>query len=298
MSRKDRLELRTHTPLDAQLLYSWRFATLEQSNTILVLGAKNNAPWALHQYRLEGGKLQKIRHIKLPCAHEYDIRMLGVVIKGQELLSVVCSECGDIKLLNLETGETHVAYRSEKVPHRLCLGEADCLWIWCWKDFTFREITCNSETFSETGRFFTRTPRGLCSCMCFLPAPHRILAFKYRDWLEAVSCETGQQLWKLDGKVDDKKIDPHDIFFHPAHHVLLVPENERILVLNPQTGHIQQVLPASYPHSFCWLGDRLLLLHGYYQREVSVVQLIDQGKTHICISDALYKKGIVHVTDY
>ncbi len=81
--------------------------------------------------------------MKLPCEHRPS-DMLGVMVEGQELLAVACRECRDINLMNLETGETHVAYSSENGPFTLCHGEAGRMWVYCRGHYTVRELNCSS----------------------------------------------------------------------------------------------------------------------------------------------------------
>ncbi len=276
-----RLELRTISTHDPGLgALTWGFTALPESGSIVVPGqTAEDAPWVLHQYRLEGGKLQKLRQVKLPCEHKYTHNILGVMVEGQELLAVACLYCRDIKLMNLETRETQVAYSSEKKPYRLCHGEAGRMWVYCRGDDTVRELNCSSKTFTETGR--SVNPTGHVYNMCYLPAPHRALVLCCHDWLEAVSCETGQQLWRLDD-VDGERIDPQGVTLHPEFQLLLVADwsNNRILVLDPETWSPLQTFPSHYPRAFWWSRGRLLLLQSALlaERCISHLRLVDPEK--------------------
>ncbi len=278
------LELRTVSTYPTGLR-ARGFTALPESSSIVVSGqSAEHAPWALYQYKLEGGRLQQLRQVKWPCEHVFSDGILGVIVEGQELLAVACKSCGDIKLTNLETGETHVAYSSEKKPYKLCHGEAGRMWVHCRGDPTLRELSCNSKTFTETGR--TVNTVGDFFDICYLPAPHRALVLSHGYWMEAISCETGQQLWRLEGDFDGKKIAPWGLTLHPELRLLLVadPRNNRILVLDPETRWSPlQTFPSPDPWRFCWSRGRLLMWHPSHGRQpVSYLQLVDpkKGKVH------------------
>ncbi len=276
------LELCTISTHDTGLWEALRFTALPESGSIVMQGlTARDAPEALHQYRLEGGRLQKLRPVNMPCEHKYSCDILGVMVEGQELLAVACRWCGDIKLMNLEIGETHIAYSSEKEPFTLCHGEVGRIWVYCEGDDTVRELNCSSKTFTKTGRTVNTTDR--CWYMHQLPTPHRALVLSHDDWLEAVSCETGQQLWRLEGKVDGERIDPRGVTVHPELQLLLVADwhNNRILVLDPETGSPLQTFhsPEPHPWHFCWSRVQLLLLHDAGGKEhISHLRLFDPQK--------------------
>ncbi len=197
------------------------------------------------------------------------------MVKGQELVAVVCERCGDIRVMNLETGENHIAYISKKGPHRLCHGEVGRMWVVCRRDDTVRELNCSSKTFTETGRTVNTTLH--CDNMCYLPTPHRALILShYHKWIEAVSCETGQQLWSVAGLSGA-------VTFHPQHQLLLVARTDthQILALDPKTGSTAHTFYSYLPRHFCWSRGRLLVLHTA-RTYISHLQLIDEEKGESC----------------
>ncbi len=273
-----RLELRTVSTHDTGRLYPWRFTALPESGSIVVEGlSAEYDPRNMHQYRLEGGRLQKLRGVKWPCEHVPD-DILGVMVEGQELLAVTCSNCEDIKLMNLETGETHVAYSSEKKLYRLCHGEAGRMWFFCWIDHTVRELNCSSKTFTETGRTVNTTD--FCYYMCYLPAPHRALVITHRGWMEAVSCETGQLLWRLN-EVDGKDINFGRMIFDPQFALLIMVDRVRLLLQNPSSGELlRSFFPPTHSaqirNDVLWLRGQLLLLLG--NSRIAVIELVDPAE--------------------
>ncbi len=235
-----------------------RFTALPRSGSVVMPGQAEDVPWALHQYIMKGGRLQKLRQVKT-CEHKVP-DILSVMVEGQELLAVACYECRDIKLMNLDTKEINVAYNGEK-PFRVCHGEAGRMWVYCVGDSVVRELNCNSKTFTETGRFVhtTRT----CYYMCYLPAPHRALVLSQHKIVRAMSLETGQQLWKLKVEIHHNEILPWALTFCHEQQLLLAadPHKNRILLLIPETGSTLQTFPSPQPWSFSWCQNQLLHQH-------------------------------------
>ncbi len=274
-----RLELRTVSTHDTGLWEVWftgELTALPESGSIVVLGwTAKDAPQVLYQFRLEGGRLQKVREVKGPCEHEYSYGVLGVMVEGQELLALACKGCRDIKLMNLETGEAHVAYSSEKRPHTQCHGEAGRMWVYCKGDDRVRELNCSSKAFTETGR--TVNIFAFPWYMCYLPAPHRALVLSHYQRMEAVSCETGQQLWRLDeidGRlVDGRPLGGEMVLFHPHFSLVIMSDlqNDRLLLLDAASGELLQSIAT--PQKCTWsLGHYLLM---YNITSLTICQLVD-----------------------
>ncbi len=260
VTSKLELEVRTVSTHSLDLkLTSWRITTLPESGSIVVLGQEftPHATTEVFQYKLEGGRLQKLSQMR-PCRHVPD-DILGVMVEGQELLAVACGECENIALVNLETREVTEALFMEKT-HRLCHGEEDRIWVYCRTDnHTVRELNCSSKRFTETGR--TVSTAHHCSDMCYLPHPHRALVLSQNKLMEAVSCETRQQLWTLDRGFYAVLI---RVTFHSDLQLLVVVEyrssrQDGILVVDPRTGEPLHTFPYHSPRGICWSHGRLLL---------------------------------------
>ncbi len=95
---------------------------------------------------MEEGALQYQREVALPCQHDC-LRLRSVVVGEEDLLAMSCGMCGDIKLINMENGKTHVAYKSEKKPGAMCLGDDGFVWVHCMSDHTVAELNCRNGTF-------------------------------------------------------------------------------------------------------------------------------------------------------
>ncbi len=116
-----------------------------------------------------------------------------------------------------------------------------------------------------------------CRNMCHLPLPHKALVLNHCDHIEVVSCETGHQLWELEGEVDRKKLQAGGVTLYPELQLLLVADdypNCRILVLDPGSGTLTQsiIWPLEeIPQDFTWRRDQLLL---HQQTHMSHIQLV------------------------
>ncbi len=216
-----------------------------------------------------------------------DTRLLGTTVAGQEMLVVLSLLERVIGLLNLETGEFHVAFSGVQEPWALCHGEPDRVWVY-HRDHTVRELNCSRNSFVETGRIVRLvskwSPPDSSVYMCYLPAPHRALILSFPFFMaadvKAVSCETGQQLWKFD-TTDGVRMCVKGITFHPEQQVLLAfaHNEQRVVALDPVTGsHLQSLWCPGGDVAFSWSRDRLLILHGMFPSYISEVRLDDVEK--------------------
>lgn len=277
-SVKTQLELHTILTHDTGLCEVGRFTVLPGSGSIVVLGkVAENTPWSIYQYRLTGGHLQMLRNVQHPCGHGYAITVLGVTVQEEDFLAVTCSECGDTKLMSLKTGEINVAYRSRQGPTGLCHGDTNKVWLHCEDDLSVRELNCSSRNFFETGRKVQGSKKAYLRG--YLPLPESAVVLGHIQWMEAVSCETGKQLWRLGGEVDGKKIDLWGVTFHPELRLLLAADHyNKILVLDPGTGSLVQTFPSPHPRFFCWTQGRLVLRHHSEEKHITHLQLVDPQK--------------------
>lgn len=239
-----------------------RFTELPGSGHIVVKGQKtDDAPWTLYEYKLDRGRIQKVREVKQTCGHETCTpELLGVVVEGEDLVAVSCWECGDIKLVNMDTGETHTAYKIDR-PDFMC--QPGRIWLSCLVDPTVRELDCTTKTFVLTGN---QVSAEQSHNILYLTAPYKTLVLYHYGWIEAISCDTGQQIWKMNKAGATANI-PRGLVLHSKHKLLVFanPKLAAVLLLDPVTGStICSLSLHRWGHvwELCVTKDQLLILHG------------------------------------
>lgn len=199
--------------------------------------------------------------------------LLGVEVKGRELLAVSCSHCRDIKLVDLQTGEKSVAYRykDKQKPEAMCEGEPGRLWV--LENGAVIELNCTDKVFCETGDVFNANLVCYVRSICYLAAPHDVLVVSTYDHVRAYR-RSGKPVWKMPSHHEDVKVDPEGLAFSVQHQVLLLADgkNRRLLQLDPRDGSILRSFPLQklspvfknhVPYRLSWSGDHLVVLADY-----------------------------------
>ncbi len=168
-----------------------------------------------------------------------------------------------------------------QVYHGCGQGELNKIWLHFHMGRMMAEFYSTAESFTETGRR-VKVPVPVLDVQ-YLPAPYQALVVcdSMPSVVTAVSCATGKQLWQLKGRVERKRLGRCRTTFHPHLQLLLVAdkENHRILVLNPETGHLVQAISQDQHLSFCWSKGRLLIVHCGLSSNVLIshVELTEKG---------------------
>ena len=215
-------------------------------------------------YTLQQGSSLDKKKIKLRCNHlSWNIKMtfdfLFVQILWREYLASSCSECKNIKLVNLETLEMATAYSDDQPLGKMCKGRWHKIYVQIESGFV--ELDCSSTKFTkirqiETGEDGRKYP----SDMCYVPSPHKLIVAVNADmvdeggWIQATSTdETNKTMWHLLNKeVDGRIITPQSIVYSSRHDALLVVDayNSSIWVLNPATREVVQNIDV--PELYCY----------------------------------------------
>ena len=81
---------------------------------------------------------------------------------------------------------------------------------------------------------------------CYVPAPQRLIVHSdgVSHQITATDCASSRTVWRLEGAVEGRTIDPRCIVYLPSHGAVLVAdgENSRVLVLDPASGRALHTL--------------------------------------------------------
>ena len=208
------------------------FAVMKTGKVVVTgrKGGKPHGPKRLYLLTLKK-KTLKTKHLKLPCQH--DVSMLDIEIAGREYLAFSCNECHVIRLLNLKTREEVDAFHHEKVD-QMCKGAQGTLFATLGGSEVI-ELDCSSPTFT---RIKTIEVDSRISGLCYIPSPHRLIVTSHSNVgaknVQAISCDTNEKMWTVEGKVNGQKILPSGTVFSSHHDSIVVVDLDRVLILNPE----------------------------------------------------------------
>ncbi len=261
-------------------LYSTgRFTILPASGVMVIDGNTTETdPRALHVYALTDAGLDRRRSVHLPCSHGGD-SITGLVIDGQELVAVACSLCVNIKLVDIQTGSSSVAYNlqtgSGAAGHKLykyktliCRGEPQRLWVCRFYEVLSQktsivELNCSEKRFSETGRVVKTNKWS--ENICYIEDR---LIIDQKEKIKAISCDSGATQWKI-SEADGKEFISGHILLTSQQRILLVADvdNRRLLLLKSNNGAFVQSTrfpdTMGNPTDICWHNDQLVVKASY-----------------------------------
>ena len=288
-----KMELEVLSSHDTNVFQTGRFRVLPSSGDVVVQArATEFADWKFYIYKLKYGHLQR-RSIKGSCDHSLVgcCDLLALFIDGQEIMAISCVKCEDLKLVDPDTGETTVVYKSIKYkPYTMCHGDAGRLWVQsCTDGFPVIELSCSQRTFTETGR--TVLPCSKSYYMCCLPPPNQGLMFSnHKDERVWAVSPFGSVLWEF-------RSSPSALLGLVFSHVILVADywNGRITVLRPSDGSLVGTLPVpdrlEDPYEICLYRNQLVILSGKVHLHRSKIcfcritaKKLTSGKKLCCVS--------------
>ena len=136
----------------------------------------------------QGGTLKEETKIKPVCQHKLS-HLLGLPVGWKEYLAVSCSECKDIKLLDLTTEKTTVAFSGK--PVGVMCGGWHKLFVHVVGEDQVLQLDCSTNTFIQTKKIKT----GTCGLydICFIPRPIRFIVACGEKEVKAVYSDTGKK---------------------------------------------------------------------------------------------------------
>ena len=189
-----------------------------------------NTGHVIKVYKIRGGKLRVDKTNKAPCEH-YNTKLLGLLINNKELLAVSCTACFKIYILNLETEQVVEAFKGEWVEY-MCHGRKGRMFVESSGD-TVMELDCSLSRFTSKNTIHI----GLeyCWSLCYL-STHNCLVVSNRVEIRAVSCWDSSLVWRVQGEVEGKKINPCALLLFRDSVLVADRDNERIIVVDPSDG--------------------------------------------------------------
>ena len=195
-------------------------------------------PFFLHVYTLHGQTLVHDK-LKVPCKHRGRVGLLSLVISEIEYLAISCSECRDIKLLDLQTMNVIKAFSGETELMKMCEGEGNTIYVEVFAG-QILELDCKRTVFNTT-KIINTGIEGNLKGLCYVPSPYRLLDVS-SDFkaVAAISLATDVMVWERDQGFFDS--DPYGLYYSMQHRAIFLAEGSfsRILVLDPGTGSTVQ----------------------------------------------------------
>ena len=178
---------------------------LESKNQVVICGRRDKSdPASLYMFQNNpDGELVETR-MDRPCPHYTDFnRLTTVVLNGKELLAVSCTDCSDIKLVDMETKQVTPVFKSPSdPPWGMCSGPGGGLFVAL--DSIHTQQLENSFNIINTFKYLS-TP------MCYLPTPHNTLVGINGSELRAVSMQDRNTVWNQPCET----IQPHCLLYCP-----------------------------------------------------------------------------------
>ena len=175
-----------------------------------------------------------------------------------------------IYLLNIVTEQVLEAYSGEGV-RGVCHGEEGTVLVSLDECNKVIELDCSTSRFTYTHTIYTGLLY-LCHDLCYIPS-HDSVVFSGQKSGEdpaeiwAMSCRDGSVVWKMQGEVEGKKIDPHGLLWYEGVVMVVDADNHRILVLDASDGSCIKTIQPPGVGRIWHLGlcnTRIVMIHGNY----------------------------------
>ena len=249
---------------------------MKKTGKVVIKGRTSEfSPYFLHVYTLHGKKLVHEK-FKIPCKHKGRVGLLSLVISEIEYLAFSCSECRDIKLLDLQTMDIIKAFSGETPLMRMCEGEGNTLYVEV-SDGQILELNCTNTQF-HLKKIIGLGIKGHLKGLCYVPSPYRFLvASGDNKEVVAISFDTNRMVWERPPYFSDS--DPYGVYYSNEHRTLLLADGfiNKIFVLDPGTGSTVQGISLSGRGDIKALdfsGDQLVVRNSTcFKKQISFYKL-------------------------
>ena len=117
----------------------------QSGDVVMSAMEEKGEPWSLFMYGLKEGKLREMK-IRSPCSHQKVALLSLVIIDGQDHLVISCTECDDIKLVDLHTREWSTAFTDCK-PATFCSGGSNKIFDQSHRDRSMLQLDSTGHVF-------------------------------------------------------------------------------------------------------------------------------------------------------
>ena len=242
------VKLKHEATFSTSLLGSYHHYTqstvLPNSNEVVIWG-RTTRDWEFQFYSCEHGA-RKRRKIRRLCDHFKNIFLLPFTVSDIPYLTVLCSSCCEIKLVNLETEETTTAYNgSEKGLGPMCLGPPGTVYLMDKKNNAILDLDCKTTTFMMR-RAIDFKEKSKPSGMIYLADKGTLAFCSHTEGRTYAMSLDGGMIWEKQGHIstDNERVCPGRMpYLHDLGLLLLadVP-NWRILALDGRNGEWVQTI--------------------------------------------------------
>ena len=250
------------------LRISRRITAIESKNQVVICGMRTlSDPCYLYTYQRNlDGTVKETRMDGTCQLSAFCYRLITVVQNRKELLTVLCRDCRDIKLVDMETEQVTSVFKSpvgEVVS--MCPGPDGGLFVAVHPGNILQLNSSFSVTKTYDLHSFFNEPNPYWSlyhfaCICYLPALHNALVVNNRSELRAVSLQDGRPVWsqKWEGFMSNC------LLFLPQQDVLLLSAGPKpeVRVLNPSDGSTLQTIEIPniyYIDTMCLCNDQIVM---------------------------------------
>ncbi len=239
-----RMEFKEISSTSTELMKWGASKTCILNNTDIVFYGRENKdnPPGFFIYSAQGELKKSIPRV---CHHEVQIKLVALLIQGEEYLCVACNNegCDKIYAIHLSDGAVSVAYQSKwHYPGHICLGEPGVMYVHHCLNVNDRpvlQMDCSKIPFVHT-RTIQSGMENIYD-VCYTNKPQKMLLFS--NWptnnIQAVDSITGAPLWQVQGEVAGVVCRPSGMACLTNGRIIVADaHNKRLLVLNAENGKV------------------------------------------------------------
>ena len=171
-------------------LYSHHSMTVvKETGQIVISGLNHDHAAVILVFSPHGENLKEEEVIKPLCEHNCPSKIQIINTVSGEHLSILCSYCDDIKLLDLKTHKVTIGFKID-VPGIVCTGDRPKQIVCHIKKaqrLVSAELDCSEIPFKRLGFYPLKGSDYIR--LCYAPSPYKVLIAGNKYQTDAISCE-------------------------------------------------------------------------------------------------------------